>query len=113
VLRYKHIGGVGVETLEFPQQAQLRTSQGMFGGVSALHSMHIEIPGFEIDLVPPQGYEFGRAESMAKHQQNNRRIADPMAPGRTRRLHHRGHLIRSQIVSYGIIASLFPGRSST
>ena len=28
-LRHKHIGGVGGETLEFPQQAQLRTPQGM------------------------------------------------------------------------------------
>jgi hypothetical protein len=57
--------------------------------------MHIEIPGFEIDLVPPQGHKFGGAKPMGKHQQNNRRIADPMASGSTRRLHHRVHLIRS------------------
>jgi hypothetical protein len=33
----------------------------MCGVVSSLHAMHIEIPGFEIDLVPPQGHECGCA----------------------------------------------------
>jgi hypothetical protein len=79
----------------------------MFGVVSALHPMHIEIPGFEIDLVPPQCYEFGGAESMTKHHQNNRRIADRMASGRTRRLHQRpphpvaDSLVRHHRVSLG------------
>ena len=54
-LRHEPIRGIGVETLEFPKQPQLRTPQGMFGRMSSLHSVHIEIPGFEIDLVPPHG----------------------------------------------------------
>jgi hypothetical protein len=39
--------------LELTQQPQLRTPQRMFGVVSALHAVHIEIPGFEIDVLPP------------------------------------------------------------
>ena len=85
----------------------------MFGVVASLYPVHIEVARFEIDLLPPQRYELRRAQSMAKHHENNGRISYPMSPGFARRLHHRVHLIRSQIVSYGIIAALFPGGSRT
>src|SRR5215217_843758 len=48
---------------------------------------------------------------MAKHHQNNRRIAYPVASGFACRLYHRVHLVWSKIVSYGSIASFFPRRS--
>jgi hypothetical protein len=85
----------------------------MFGVMSSLHPVHIEITGFEIDLLPPQGHQFGRPQSMAKHHQNNRRISYPMASGFTRRLHHRIHLVRSKILAYGGIMLLFPGGNWT
>src|SRR5438132_3522810 len=81
----------------------------MFGVVSSLHAVHIEVAAFEIDLVPPQGHEFGCTQSMAKHQQNDSGIAHPMASGCTRGLHHRLHLVRSQIIAPLGIMWLFPG----
>jgi len=106
-LRHEHIRRVGVETLDFPKQPQLRPPQRMFRVMSLLDPMHIEVTHFEIDLVPPEGHELGRAEAMAKHQQNNRRIADAMASAFTHRLHHGVHFIGPQIVSYRPIAFLF------
>ncbi len=49
-------------------------------------------------LQPPQGM-FGVVSS----------LLDSMSSGFARRLYHRFHLIRSQIVSYGIIMFLFLG----
>ena len=77
--------------------------------MSSLHAVHIEIPGFEIDLLPPQGHQLRRAQSMAKHHENNRRIAHPVASGLACCLYHRVHFVGSKIVSQGIIASFFPG----
>jgi hypothetical protein len=81
----------------------------MFGVMAALHPVHIEIPRFEIDLLPPQRHEFRRAQSMAKHQQNNGGIAHPMAAGFARGLHHRFDLVWSKILAYSGVVFLFPG----
>jgi hypothetical protein len=51
-LRHEDIGRVGVETLELTKQPQLWTPQGMFGVVPTFRPMDIEVPGFEIHLVP-------------------------------------------------------------
>ena len=48
--------------------------------VAVLHPVHVQIARFQIDLVPAQGHEFRRAQSMAKEHHNNGRIAHPMAP---------------------------------
>jgi hypothetical protein len=85
----------------------------MFGVVSSLHPMHVEIAGFEINLLPPQGHEFGSAQSMAKHHQNNRCIAHPMAPEFTRCLHHGVHLVWSKILAHGGVMLQFPGGAWT
>src|SRR2546425_12529708 len=53
----------------------------MFGVVTALDPMHIEVAGFEIHLLPPERHEFGRAQAVAKHQENNGGISYPMAAG--------------------------------
>jgi hypothetical protein len=73
-------GGVSVGALEFPQESQLRASQGMFGVVSPLRPMDIEIARVEIHVVPSQGNEFRRAQPVAKHQQDDRRIAHRVSP---------------------------------
>src|SRR6266849_3754004 len=109
-LRHEHIRRVGVGAREFPQQPELRTPQRMFRVVSVLHPVHIEIPRFEIDLVPPQRHEFRRTEPMAKHHHNDGRIAHSMASGCAGRLHHGVDLIRPQIVSHRWVVSLFPRR---
>src|SRR5262245_13476389 len=85
----------------------------MFGVVPALDPMHIEVAGFEIHLLPPQRHEFGRAEAVAKHEENNGGIAYPMAARFTRGLHHRLHLVRAKIISPGGVTFLFPGRTRT
>src|SRR2546428_12512373 len=82
----------------------------MFRVVSVLHSMHIQIPRFEVDLVPPERYEFRRAQPMAKQHHNNGCITHPLASGCAGRLHHGLDLIRPQIVSHGWVVSLFPRR---
>jgi hypothetical protein len=73
----------------------------MFGAVPTLDPMDIEVPGFEIHPVPPQRDEFGRAEPVAKHQQDDRRIAHGMPAGFACRLDHGLHVLRSEIVAYG------------
>src|SRR5713101_989608 len=78
----------------------------MFGVVSSLHAVHIEVAAFEINLVPPQGHEFGCTQSMAKHQQTDGGIANPKASGCARGLHRRLRLVRSQIIApYEIMVS--------
>jgi hypothetical protein len=72
----------------------------MLGVMALLHAVHIEIPRFEIDLLPPQCHEFRGAEAMAIHQQNDGRISHPMAAGFTYRLHYGVHLVRAKIVSH-------------
>ena len=64
----------------------------MFGAVPTLDPMDIEVPGCEIHLVPAQRDEFGRAEPVAKHQQDDRRIAHGMPAGFACRLDHGLHL---------------------
>src|SRR5262249_11342027 len=107
-LRHEHIRRIGVGALEFPQQPELRTPQGMLRVVTVLHPVHIEIPRFEIDLLPPQGHEFRRAQPMAKHHHNDRRIAHAIAAGFAGRLHHGVDLIRPKVVAHGWAVSLFP-----
>jgi hypothetical protein len=60
----------------------------MLGRMAALHAMDIEIPGFQIDLMPSEGHEFRCAEAMAKQHEDNSRIAHGVAPGFAGRLHH-------------------------
>jgi hypothetical protein len=59
---------VWVGALEFPQESQLWASQGMFGVVSPLRPMDIEIARVEIHVLPSHWHEFGRAQPVAKHQ---------------------------------------------
>jgi hypothetical protein len=74
----EHIRRMGIGTLEFPQEASLRAAQWMFGVVPALRPLDIQIPGFEIHLVPSQCDEFGRAQPVAEHHEDDRRIAHGM-----------------------------------
>src|SRR5262245_5829715 len=83
----------------------------MFGVVTSLDPMHIEVASFEIHLLPPQRHEFGRTQAVAKHQENNGGITYPIAAGFTRGLHHRLHLVRSKILAPGGVTFLFPGRA--
>src|SRR5207244_11645705 len=85
----------------------------MFGVVTALDPMHIEVAGFEIHLMPPQRHELGRAQTVAKHQENNGGISYPMAAGFPRGLYHRLHLVRSQILAHGGVKFLFPWTAKT
>src|SRR5688572_25123048 len=73
----------------------------MCGAVPTLDPMDIEVPGCESHLVPAQRDEFGRAEPMAKHQQDDRGIARGMPAGFACRLDHGLHFLRSEIVAYG------------
>ena len=56
----------------------MRAAEWVFGVVPALRPVDVQVPRFEIHLVPPQRHEFGRAQPVAKHQQNDRRIAHGM-----------------------------------
>jgi hypothetical protein len=67
----------------------------MFGVVSALDPVHVQIARFQIDLLPAQGHEFRRVQSMAKHHHNNGRIAHSMASGFASGLHHGLHFVRA------------------
>jgi hypothetical protein len=61
-LGHEHRWGVGVDTLEFPQEAQLRTAQGIVCAVAVLGPVHIQIGvsanclyGFEQFIVQNDG----------------------------------------------------------
>ncbi len=82
----------------------------MLGSVSALDPMDIEVSGCEIHLLPSQRNELGRAQPVAKHQQDDRRIAYGMPSGFARGLHHGVDFIRSEIVAHGWPSFLFPWR---
>jgi hypothetical protein len=71
--------------------------------------MDIQVPRFEIHLVPAQRHEFGRAQPVAKHHQDDRRIAHGMPAGFACGLHHRLDFIRPQIVAHGGTTFLFQG----
>jgi hypothetical protein len=75
--------------------------------------MHIEVAGFEIHLLPPQRHEFGCAQAVAKHEENNGSISYLMAAGFPRGLYYRLHLVRAKILAHGGVTLLFLGRVRT
>jgi hypothetical protein len=82
----------------------------VFGVVAALGPMDIEISGFEIHVLPAQRDKFGCTQPVAKHQQDDRRIAHGMPARFARGLHHGLDFIRSEIVAHGWPAFLLPWR---
>ena len=106
---YRHIL-IPTDGLELAGEPELWTPQGMFRVVSVLDAMHVQIPRFEVDLLPSERHEFCRAEPMAKQHDNDGRIPHPMASGFPGRLHHGLDLLRPQIVAHGGVVSLFPWR---
>jgi hypothetical protein len=80
----------------------------MFSIVSSLDPVHIEVAGFEIDLLPPEGHELGRAQPMAIHHQNNGSVSDPVATGFPSSLNHRVDLLWPKIVPHRGVLFLFP-----
>ena len=88
----------------------MRAAERVFGVVAALGPMDIEVPRFEIHVLPAQRDEFGRAQPVAKHQQDDRRIAHGMPARLACRLHHGVDFIRAEIVAPGWSTFLLPWR---
>jgi hypothetical protein len=82
----------------------------MFGVVPTLRTVDIEVSGFEVDLVPPQRHEFGGAQPVMEHHENDRGIPHGMPSDFARRLDHGLHFLRPQIVAYGGAPFLLPGQ---
>src|SRR5713101_6424908 len=51
-----------------------------------LEATHMEEPLIEVELIPPQGNEFGHAQAMAIGQENHRVITQAMPPDTPGRL---------------------------
>jgi hypothetical protein len=63
--------------------------------MASLGAMDIQIPRFQIHLVPPEGHKFGSTQAMAKQHEDNGRITHRVAPGFAGCLHHGVDLLRA------------------
>ena len=79
--RQTHTGNEDRERWSSRKRRNCGPPKRVCGVVAALSAMHIEVAGFEIHVLPAQRDEFRRAEPVAKHEQDDRRIPHGMPAG--------------------------------